>query len=97
MEINQMLSLSTAHVTKDASEWLDGQAKLTKDNKMDLITYPKGGYGWFIPLYDEMFDEGKIIPDSVLFIIGYAMGKGCQWIMFDHEIEPIDELPKYVW
>lgn len=96
-EIDKMLSLSTAHITKATGDWLDEQSKLTANNEMELITYPKGEYGWFIPLYKEMFEEQKIIPESLLLILGYAWGTGCQWIMFDNEIEEIDDLPKYVW
>ncbi|WP_230876741.1 hypothetical protein [Bacillus sp. SRB3LM] len=94
--IQKMLEVSTAHITYETAKWLDGQVEATKDNKMDLIVYEKGEYGAFIPLYPEML-IGKLLPESLVLIIGYAMGKECSWIMLDRDIEIIDDLPTHNW
>ncbi|MCU5076996.1 hypothetical protein OB985_05315 [Bacillus cereus] len=94
--IQKMLEVSTAHITYETAKWLDGQVEATKENNIDLIVYEKGEYGAFIPLYPEMFAD-KVLPESLVFIIGYAMGKGCSWIMLDRDVEIIDDLPTYNW
>lgn len=94
--IQNMLEVSTANINEDTAKWLVQQAKKTEDNKMDLIVYEKGTYGMFIPIYIDMF-KGKDIPDQLIFLIGYAVGKGCSWVMIDRDAEVIDELPTYDW
>lgn len=63
---------------------------------MVLIVYGKGEYGTFIPIYPELF-EGKVVPESLEYLIHYVSGRGCSWIMFDRDIEPNEYLSKYEW
>ncbi|MGE7726999.1 hypothetical protein [Bacillus cereus] len=91
-----MLEVSTVNITEATSQWLVQQAKKTEDNKMDLIVYEKGPYGVFIPIYTDMFKD-KVVPDQLVFLVGYAVGKGCYWIMIDRDAEVIDDLPTYDW
>lgn len=92
--IQKMLDASTTHINEETYNWILKQTEATKENKMDLIVYKKEDYGVFIPLHSEML-EGKVFPEPLVFLIGYAMGKGCSWIMLDYDGVVIDELPKY--
>lgn len=88
MEKYNMLALSTGHVSGDTATLMD-------IDKCGLIIYEKEGYGWFVHI-PEPFDENKeSIPKDLYKCITLARKQGCDWIMFDCDVEPIDELPVY--
>ncbi|WP_047155442.1 hypothetical protein [Aneurinibacillus tyrosinisolvens] len=93
--IEKLLTISTAHISPNTACWLDEQASLTGRNKVQLIVYPKGEYGWFLPVYDEMIDPEKKFPRDLLFVLGYALGADCSWIIFDPDAD--DTLQKFDW
>lgn len=90
-----MLEVSTININEETAHWLVEQAEKTKKNQMDLIVYEKCKDGMFIPIYPEMFE--KVIPEHLILLIGYAVGKDCSWIMIDKDAKVIDDLPTYDW
>ncbi|MCY8228829.1 hypothetical protein MOC30_14660 [Bacillus spizizenii] len=78
----KMMELSTSNLKEETRNWLDEQAN---KRNIDLITYPKENYGYFIPLFDEM--ELDSIPNDLRKIIDYAISNNFEWIMFDCDAE----------
>ncbi|WP_268626968.1 hypothetical protein [Paenibacillus alvei] len=91
-EVNQMLTLSTAHIT-------EGACMLLEADSLPLIVYPKDVYGFFIvvPEEDEIADEKLSIPECLLDILAFAEKQGVDWIMLDCDAEPLYDLPIYDW
>ncbi len=92
--VQKMCALSTAHITKGSDAWLDDQAL---SNTAMLPVYEKEG-GYFIPLpiVDDVM-KSVTIPDDVRCIINYAMRNGCNWLMLDGDVMPVNALPIYNW
>ncbi|MFS0782729.1 hypothetical protein [Bacillus sp. 1P06AnD] len=97
--VEKILTLSSAHVTKETKDWLDKQAKLTHDGQMDFSVFPKEDDGWFIPLNErivtEELEEKRKIPVEFFDVINYAIRHQCKWLLIDHEGDIIEELNQY--
>jgi transcriptional regulator with XRE-family HTH domain len=99
MEIANMMVLTTGHVMQETAKWLDSK------DKNPIIVYPKGEYGWIIPLFDDLFimlkelDEqgGLEVPNDLLNVLHFAYKHGCTWVMFDCDADAVDGLPSYEW
>ncbi|ADL36047.1 hypothetical protein bpr_II108 (plasmid) [Butyrivibrio proteoclasticus B316] len=92
MEINKMLSLSTAHITKET------ESKLSEQSIYEVNVYEKSEYGYFIYPNIELLDKrGWDIPEDLKKCIGLAKANNCNWIVFDRDVDPVDELPTYEW
>lgn len=91
MEINKMLSLSTAHVTERTAHIMEN---FNIDN---VVIYDKPNYGWFVYVPDRLEIEEcqDICPDDLYECLLFARDNGCDWIMFDCDVEPITELKEY--
>ena len=93
MEIAQMLVLSNNHIQESTAELLDEGCDA-------LVVYDKPGYGWFIPIIqdDDYLEERKEdIPSDLYEVLLFAQTHGCQWLMFDRDVKPIEELPHFDW
>ncbi|WP_019240655.1 MULTISPECIES: DUF5983 family protein [Bacillus] len=97
--IENILSLSTAHITKETETWLIKQALLSAEGKMDVSVFEKVGDGWFIPVNERVFtEEIKVthsIPVEFFDIYNYAVTHKCKWILIDREGDIMEELPQY--
>ena len=95
MEKHNMLALSTGHVSRETAELMDD------DNIDDVTLYNKSGYGWYVYIPDEGIDFDKLAdgecPADLYRCMKYARDNGCDWLMFDCDVETIDELPVYNW
>ena len=91
MEINKMLSLSTAHVSEKTAHIMEN---FNIDN---VVIYDKPGYGWFVYVPDklELEEIQDTCPDDLYACLVFARENDCNWIMFDSDVEPIDELAVY--
>ena len=89
LESRALLALSTAHVTGDTARML---------NEWPHDKWPVSGgshpYGWFIYAHDDCYHG---MPDDLVAIFIFARKNGFDYIMFDCDVEPITELPSYVW
>lgn len=91
-EIEKILTLSTHNISEGTAEWLDSQLY----NKEQVLTvYSKKEYGWFVPVYSSVLE--KTIPEDLMKIAKYALDLGCQWIMFDRDVDVNEELPSFEW
>lgn len=84
-----LLELSTAHLSKEAAENLDGL------DPQDFVAYAKYDYGWFVPVLDRV--NLNNLPDSLREIMFLAKGLGVDWIMFDQDADVHPSLPIYSW
>lgn len=84
MEKHNMLALSTGHLTQK-----------TICNMENFIAYEKGEYGWFVYV-PEIMDTYEM-PKDLDNCIQFARNNGCDWIMFDRDVETIDSLQIYDW
>ena len=91
MEINKMLSLSTGHVSEDTARLMDNDAI------GQVVIYDKPNFGWFVHVPERFeLDEVKCsCPNDLFQCLDFAEKRGCGWIMFDSDVEPINELNMY--
>ncbi|WP_052343675.1 hypothetical protein [Bacillus massiliigorillae] len=97
--IENMLTLSRVHISKETEQWLNKQVSLSNEGKMDVSVFGKGEGGWFIPVNARVFTEevkaSKSIPVEFFDVYNYAITHKCTWIMIDHEAAVTEELPTY--
>ncbi len=90
MEISRMLTLSTAHISKETAD------KLGDQNSISLWIYDKVGYGWFIYIPDE-HDLSTDIPDDLLIVVQFAKQMDIGIVCLDCDGNTLDQLPTYDW
>lgn len=95
LDITKCLTVSTAHV-KPATMV---QLALEKcRNKMGLVVYDKGEYGFWVYISPEDIDEDipcNRIPQDLMACISLARNNNCEWLCLDSGAEIVDELPNY--
>ncbi len=90
MEKHSMLALSTGHVSDETASLMQ------LDNIDGVVIYDKPGYGWFVVVPDgelEMEEIEESCPKDLYECLKLAQKEGCDWIMFDSDVEAVDELP----
>ena len=92
MEITKMLTLSTAHITKDTAKLLEVEPNT---DEMQLCVYNKADFGWFIYVNDFLEDRG--IPDDLYKCLELAKENDCNWLCLDCDGDVVDELEVYEW
>lgn len=92
LDIQKMLTLSTAHVKKTTPDYLESL-------NCPVCAFPKGDYGWFIFIgsYDEDYYEEVNIPEDLKAIIVFAKAQECDWLCIDCDGLTTDQLPQYDW
>lgn len=92
MERHNMLGLCTSHV--------DDETRVLLDNELikGVTVYDKK-FGWFIPVPEglELEEIEETCPECLYKCFNFAEKNGFDWIMFDRDVEPIDDLPTYEW
>lgn len=98
--IEKMLVLSTAHVTKETAEWLD---------KIDWLNEGPAGntygtYGWFTYAHDDNTCEPSAphapegeYPADLWAVFQKARELGASYVLLDCDATEIDGLPEYDW
>lgn len=95
-EIDQMLTISSAHVSQSTRELLDKVINDTCCVPMPPV-YEKSGYGWFVaclPDYDEE-SLGVTYPADLAAAMKLAKEHGCIWLCIDCDGPEMDELKLY--
>lgn len=106
MEISKMLTLSTAHITKETADKLDFEYEdSTYDEYCEnsicfnggFSLYRKDCFGWFIHIpHESMLDE-PIIPDDLRDCFIFAKNNGCDWLCLDADGLIEKSLKTYEW
>ena len=95
MEKHNMLALSTGHITRETADLMD-------INRIGgVVLYNKDAAGWFVHIPDSGLDFDELedgeCPADLYRCMKYARDNGCDWIMFDCDVETIEDLPVYNW
>ena len=91
LETDRLLTISTAHITPETADWLDGLED-------DLPVYSKKMYGWFIEITSEWFDRCDItIPEDFANLIAFCLTNHIDTLCLDTSAETLDILPEYDW
>lgn len=98
-EIRKFLDLSTAHVPQTVAAALDELFKHGPDPERADWRYWIVGcsntYGWWIWAGQE--DGLDELPADLRACVDLAKQHDCDWILFDRDTTPIDDLPTYDW
>ena len=108
MGISRMLTVSTAHITKETADFIDEACKDCMSSP--LIVYKKAetmnigngdyytdNYGWFI--YCNVCKPGLNIPKDLMMLMCFTTDSGCDWLCLDRDGEVLDNpyLAVYEW
>lgn len=87
-EINKVMTISTAHISKETEK------ALSEDN-VGVTVFPKGEYGYFVYLTDWQ-RYGMNDPEDLKQCIQYAQDYGCELLCIDRDAETMEpDLPVY--
>lgn len=92
MDIEKVLTLSTAHLTKATGDLMSDEPERL------AMTIWNAEYGWFLyagaanPLPDRY-----VIPDDLAACMALATREGCTWLRLDRDGDLVEELPEYEW
>ena len=87
MEIEKMITLSTAHLSEQTRQLLN-------DDETELVIYPKNGYGWFIYL-DKLIQQPNKLPKDLQDCIELAQQMNCTILCFDRDADTTSCLKQY--
>lgn len=90
LEIAKVLIVSTAHMP--TPEFLDGYSMMGGEEGY-LIWVPKEGLPCAWGVDDETLPEYA----GLVKVLRTAREKGCRYVMFDRDAEPLDRAPTYPW
>lgn len=94
MEINQIITLSTAHIKEYTAKLLDTPEKLP------IPVYPtKYGYFIYVNNIDDATEKTiESLSSDLLTCIHFALNNNCTWIQFDRDAKSsYPELIEYEW
>lgn len=98
LDIQKVLTLSTAHIKESTANRLDRDPD---DNNLGLCVYQKADYGYFIYLDaitpELMAQYSESIPRDLYDCIGLALSVGCNILCLDCDGEELPFLPTYDW
>lgn len=100
LEISKMLTLSTAHITKETAEKLENRLPHFDSfwSAADHIAvYDKDDYGWWILVSELNYAELSQLPVDLAACCRLAMRNGCDWLCLDCDGPIEDCLPTYEW
>ena len=100
LEIAKMLTVSTAHLTKEDVRYLELAGS---SDYGDLTVYEKrfhgqcyeNLYGWFVYAPDDLNERNA--PENLRHILTFAKNNECDWICFDEDGCVVKELNTYDW
>jgi hypothetical protein len=107
LEIDRMLTLSTAHVNPHTGGLIDEylrRREIEYDGDIEqnfdgLSVYPKADYGWFIYIGDAKDDAAIFakLPADLQNVIEFTLDQDCLWLCLDRDGEATDGLPTFDW
>lgn len=97
LEINKMLTISTAHIKPSTAKMLDEEANV---GELGLTVYPKGPaeapFGYFIYINPDE-SVSQTLPEELSNALVFATEHGCNILCLDGDGEIIEELPTFDW
>lgn len=95
MEITRMLTISTAHISRETAATLDFDDD-TLAWECCISIYKKENYGWLIYASDAETEDPDM-PDDLGACIRLARKNDCEWLCLDCDGEILETLPTYDW
>ena len=98
MAISKILTISTAHISKETAQLLESANANWVEDEANIIlaVYKKSDYGWFIFVDPFCFDD-RNIPNDLLKVIKFTKDNNCEWLCLDSDGEVLDCLDVYEW
>jgi hypothetical protein len=94
-EIGKYLRASTGNISYETQLLFEEYPNLDSTEAPTVpVTYEKGMYGWFVHVPD---DNDGIKPQELCAILNFARIKGCSWIEFDCDNDPLEGFPVFDW
>lgn len=87
-EIDQMITLSTAHIRPETGKWINSYIET-------LPVYRKDGYGWFINT--RQLTVNTEVPSDLNKVIMFCIDNNYEILCLDRDAGKIDCLPVYEW
>ena len=97
MEITKMLTISTAHISRDTARKLSDRAYC---QQMDTAVFEKDRYGWWVYCNSVLEDDlggREWVPDDLWRCMELANKNSCEWLCLDSDAQIIEGLPVYDW
>lgn len=92
LEIQQLASISTIHVSRQTRELLDVETQQPTDPQ--YVAYDKDGYGYILFLDPCAKPDGKT-PADLQAVLDYCRERGVTVIDLDEVSPEVDGLPRY--
>jgi hypothetical protein len=96
-QIEPMLAISTAHISKETAERLTNHA-------LDAVTaFDHDNHGWLISVPDTVGWSGLeenvplLVHDDLCQCMKMAQARGCCWLLLDGDAAAIEGLDTYEW
>jgi hypothetical protein len=92
--VRKFLDLSTSHLpSNEFGEEMNGHPWIVS-HRME--------FGWFVYCGDSEAQRNAIemdepIPNELVYLLGYARGLGCDYILFDADGPVVEGLPIWSW
>lgn len=98
MEITRMLTISTAHISKETADLLAGEYPIDSVPvwEMSIGIYSKEEYGWYI--YFSLAERiHPSMPEDLAACLRLAHQHQCEVLCLDCDGEIVEGLPVYDW
>ena len=98
MEIARMLTISTAHISKETADLLAGNypIELVPVWEMSVGIYAKEEYGWYI--YFSLAEHiHPSMPEDLAACLHLARQYQCSVLCLDNDGDVVEGLPVYDW
>lgn len=98
LEIARMLTISTAHISKETADLLAGDVDFGIDVCWGacLSVYNKGDYGWLV--FADAANTGHPgMPADLAACLRLAQENDCEWLCLDRDGDVVESLPVYDW
>lgn len=93
--IRRFLDVSSGHLAPATWEWLDAELaeERLRDTSRRGSTLPGGPtrHGWFV--YAPEDPSAEAMPDDLTAVLRHARQLGCEYVLFDCDALPMEDLP----
>lgn len=90
-EIQNVLVLSTSHLTKATADLLTSGADGLP------VFFDKGEYGWWVHVPERTIDIPEACPADLRVLIWRAHQLDCHWVCLDRDGSVNSNLPTWEW
>ena len=89
LEICKMLTLSTAHITQETSEYIRREDVASFSSEYGFIIYTTP--------YEEVENPNTYYPADLRALVEFAKAQGCDYLRLDRDGKTLAQFPTYDW